>query len=249
MARQAPGRATGTGRRRLRSRYGALRGTLRPYQRDGVAWLRLLARLGLGGCLADDMGLGKTIQIIALMLLLRTRRQDAARTFWSFPASLARQLASGARALRAVPCDFAVAHRSELSKDELVAARGGERARSQRSTIVLTTYGTLTRLDLAARETQWDLVVIDEAQAIKNPATAQSRAVKSLKSRLRFALTGTPDREPPGRGLVALRLPVSGPTRLRAGVHGAFTRRLTAEDGPGLRTLAPAPRSPTSCAA
>lgn len=215
----------------------ALRGELRPYQRDGVAWLRLLARLGLGGCLADDMGLGKTIQIIALMLLLE---RDGGRTphLLVVPASLLgnwqAELARFAPSL-----EVAVAHRSELSRPEL--AKLGKQAALRKVDVVLTTYGTLTRLGWL-QERAWELVVIDEAQAIKNPGTAQSRAVKSLTSRMRFALTGTPVENRPGEIWSLFDF-------LAPGLLGSakefteFTRRLTAEGGPGYgplrRLLAP----------
>ncbi len=163
-----------------------LHGTLRPYQRDGVAWLVLLARLGLGGCLADDMGLGKTVQIISLLLLLR-RGGERGPHLLVVPASLLgnwqAELSRFAPSLSVL-----VAHRSELPADQLTAL--GE-ATLDGVDIVITTYGTLGRLD-RLRTHSWGLVAIDEAQAIKNPATRQTRAVKSLRSRMRFALTGTP---------------------------------------------------------
>ncbi|MCP3917200.1 MAG: DEAD/DEAH box helicase [bacterium] len=207
-----------------------LRGTLRPYQRDGVAWLRLLARLGLGGCLADDMGLGKTIQVIALMLLLE-RDGERGKHVLVVPASLLgnwqAELARFAPSL-----NVAVAHRSELAKEELAKlGRGPLRGVD----VVLTTYGTLTRLAWL-REKSWSLVVIDEAHAIKNPSTAQARAVKSLRARMRFALTGTPVENRPGEvwSLFDFLCPgLLGSAR----EFTAFTRRLTAEGGPGYGPL------------
>src|SRR5688572_24562747 len=134
----------------------ALRGSLRPYQRDGVAWLYLLARLGLGGCLADDMGLGKTIQVIALLLLLQ-RDGERGPHLIVMPASLLGHWQ--AELARLAPTSrVAVAH-----------ARNAW-----------------------LRQRRWGVVVRDEAQAIKNAGTQQARSVKSLASRVRFALTGTP---------------------------------------------------------
>jgi len=209
----------------------ALHGTLRPYQRDGVAWLRLLARLGLGGCLADDMGLGKTIQVIALMLLFQRDGERGPHLF-VVPASLLgnwqAELARFAPSLR-----FAVAHRSELARDEL--AKLGQPNGLRGVDLVLTTYGTLARLAWL-RAKRWGLVVIDEAQAIKNPGSAQSRAVKTLRSRMRFALTGTPVENRPGEvwSLFDFLCPgLLGSAR----EFTAFTRRLTAEDGPGYGPL------------
>ena len=164
----------------------ALRAQLRPYQQIGVTWLRRIALLGFGGCLADDMGLGKTIQVIALMLHLQRDRWKQPHLL-VVPASLLgnwrEEIERFAPSLRLV-----VAHRSELSADEL---RRLASSRLRDIDVVMTTYGSLTRAGgLAERE--FGLVVLDEAQAIKNPATRQARAVKSLRSRARFALTGTP---------------------------------------------------------
>ena len=159
----------------------ALRGNLRPYQRDGVAWLWLLARLGLGGCLADDMGLGKTIQVIALLLLLQQRRVPGPHLV-VVPASLlgnwCAELERFAPSLRVY-----VAHRTTSGTDGQPATGTAD--------IVLTTYATLSRLPWPL-QLRWGLIVLDEAQAIKNAESRQTRAVKLLTGRLRLALTGTP---------------------------------------------------------
>ena len=157
----------------------ALRGALRPYQRDGVAWLWLLLRLGLGGCLADDMGLGKTIQVIALLLLLR--KHDAGPHLIVLPASL---LGNWRAELGRFAPDLRVhvAHRSAGDVDAPPSAP---------IDVVLTTYATLLRQEWM-REREWGLVVLDEAQAIKNAQAQQTRAVKALHSRHRLILTGTP---------------------------------------------------------
>ena len=159
----------------------ALRGSLRPYQRDGVAWLWLLARLGLGGCLADDMGLGKTIQVLALLLLLQQHRVPGPHLV-VVPASLlgnwCAELDRFAPSLRVY-----VAHRTTSGTDGEPAAGTVD--------VVLTTYATLARLPWAG-PLRWGLVVLDEAQAIKNAEARQTRVVKALTCRLRLALTGTP---------------------------------------------------------
>jgi non-specific serine/threonine protein kinase len=172
-----------------------LRATLRPYQAAGVAWLRFLSRLGLGACLADDMGLGKTIQVLGLMLHARAEQPGAAPVLLVLPASLlgnwSAEAAKFAPSLR-----LRVAHGSGVTAAELAAladasapAKADEVLRDV--DVVLTTYGQVARLDgLRARE--WSLVVLDEAQAIKNPGSRQSRAVKELRAARRIALTGTP---------------------------------------------------------
>ncbi|HVZ35336.1 MAG TPA: DEAD/DEAH box helicase, partial [Polyangiaceae bacterium] len=163
----------------------SLQATLRPYQERGLGWLSTLGALGLGACLADDMGLGKTIQLLAYLLHRRERAPDDAR-----PALL-------------------VAPTSVIGNWEREAQRfapslalhphyGSERARSADELaatgpcLVLTTYGLLRRdAELLAR-VDWALVTLDEAQNIKNAASATARAARSLRASQRFALTGTP---------------------------------------------------------
>ncbi len=165
---------------------GRLVATLRPYQRRGVSWLQRIATLGLGGCLADDMGLGKTIQVIALFLRLA---EDGFRGphLLVVPASLLgnwrHEIERFAPSLR-----LAILHRSELGKEEIAAFAA---SKLDDVDVVMTTYGSVARLEWLAKR-KFGLVVLDEAQAIKNPGTRQSRAVKKLDGRARFALTGTP---------------------------------------------------------
>ena len=163
-----------------------LKAQLRPYQQDGVRWLWWLNRLGLGGCLADDMGLGKTVQVIALLLLAK-READPGPHLLVVPASLIAnwqtEIARFAPSLRML-----VAHPSAIPGKTL-ATLSAERLAD--IDVVITSYGTLIRLPWL-QATQWSFAVLDEAQAIKNPAARQTRAVKALKSRVRLALTGTP---------------------------------------------------------
>ena len=163
-----------------------LRATLRPYQRDGVSWLYLLARLGRGGCLADDMGLGKTLQVIALMLLLR-RDGATGRHLLVVPASLianwSAELARFAPDLRVF-----VAHPSATPSKVLASEEPPDLGDAD---VVITSYGTATRMPWA-RVASWHLLVLDEAQAVKNPAALQTRAVKAFRATCRIALTGTP---------------------------------------------------------
>src|SRR5437660_1254995 len=166
----------------------ALKGTLRPYQQVGVRWLYLLAQLGLGACLADDMGLGKTIQLLALLLVLR-QQSDGARapSLLVAPASLlanwASELERFAPSLKAV-----IAHPSEMPAEDLKRMTA---EKLRKVDVVITSYGSLLRLPWIA-DVSWNLVVLDEAQAIKNASAKQTQAVKKLKAGVRFALTGTP---------------------------------------------------------
>jgi superfamily II DNA or RNA helicase len=165
-----------------------LAATLRPYQQVGVRWLHLVTGLGLGACLADDMGLGKTIQILALLVARRrapaaTRRPSLLVAPASLLANWTAELARFAPSLDAI-----VAHPSGMPAAEL---RALDPARVAAADLVITSYGQAARLDWLAT-TGWELVILDEAQAIKNPSAKQTRAVKRLDARARIALTGTP---------------------------------------------------------
>jgi non-specific serine/threonine protein kinase len=160
-----------------------LRGDLRPYQKTGVHWLRFLARLGLGACLADDMGLGKTVQVIALLLHLKAETETTHHpSLLVVPASL---IANWKAELERFSPSLSVSiiHPSEGSIDASDAVNGHD--------VVITTYTMLTRLEWL-RGRDWQLVILDEAQAIRNAGTRQSRAVKELRAQGRIALTGTP---------------------------------------------------------
>ena len=169
-----------------------LHATLRPYQAVGVKWLWLLQSLGLGACLADDMGLGKTIQVIALLLRLKhgsARGQCDAPALLIVPASLLanwkNELARFAPTLHA-----GFAHPAETPGGEWRDAKTAEAFLAGKD-VILTTYGQAARLEwMATRE--WRLLVLDEAQAIKNPGARQTRAIKRLRARARIALSGTP---------------------------------------------------------
>jgi len=166
----------------------SLRGTLRPYQQTGVQWLRLLAQLRLGACLADDMGLGKTIQVLSLLLVLKNEALDQPKPcLLVAPASLlanwSAEIARFAPSLKAV-----VVHPSAGPAEKLTLDGLGNLAEID---LVMTTYGFLTRTPWL-ETARWRLVVLDEAQAIKNPAAKQTKSVKKLKADGRIALTGTP---------------------------------------------------------
>ncbi len=161
-----------------------LRAELRPYQREGLGWLRFLTRLGLGACLADDMGLGKTVQVIALLLALKDEAPAEGPSLLVVPASL---IANWKAELQrfAPSLTFKVAHPSEMEGAELPEADIAA------VNLVITTYGVLTRQE-ALRKRVWRLAILDEAQAIKNPGTKQTKSAKEIRASARIALTGTP---------------------------------------------------------
>ncbi len=157
-----------------------LQATLRPYQEAGFRWLAERAQMGVGALLADDMGLGKTVQVLALLLHV-AQRADSGPFLVIAPVSLlgnwAEEAVRFAPSLRVITFD-------PKCPEALEEAGCG--------TLVLASYGQVTaRLkDIAAH--MWELLVLDEAQAIKNPDAQRSQAVCALKARTRLCLTGTP---------------------------------------------------------
>ncbi len=158
-------------------------GTLRGYQRLGLGWLRFLQELELGGCLADDMGLGKTVTVLALLDARRMEKGGAPRaSLVVAPRSLLfnwkREAERFAPALR-----LAEYHGS--GRDEVLTSL-------DQFDLVLTTYGTMRRDVAALGGAEFDYVILDEAQAIKNAATASAKATRLLRAGHRLALSGTP---------------------------------------------------------
>ncbi|MEO6841930.1 MAG: DEAD/DEAH box helicase [Bradyrhizobium sp.] len=170
-----------------------LQGSLRAYQLAGVQWLYLLTRLRLGACLADDMGLGKTIQVLSLLLVLKSETKDRRRPcLLVAPASLLANWVS--EIVRFAPDVKArVVHPSAAPAEQLSADDAGNPDADMLADtdLVITSYGFLARSPWLAT-VPWRLVVLDEAQAIKNPAAKQTRMVKQLQADTRIALTGTP---------------------------------------------------------
>ncbi len=159
-------------------------GELRPYQRAGVGWLHYLRDFGFGGCLADDMGLGKTIQVLALLEARRTLRATE-----GLPPSLIvvpRSLVFNwlAEAARFTP-ELRLLDHTGIGRTKRKDLFAG-------CDLVLTTYGTLRRDVAALRETEFDYLILDEAQAIKNADSQTAKAARLLRGRHRLALTGTP---------------------------------------------------------
>ena len=186
-----------------------LRANLRPYQAEGVRWLWFMTRLGLGSCLADDMGLGKTVQVIDLLL---QRKREAVDLWCGRPARSEKAGGTPAPQVRpsllVVPASLVgnwkqelerfaptlrafYVHRSECDAETLARVAKDSAAELAGYDVAVTTYGLVSRLDWL-RESQWQLVVLDEAQAIKNASSAQTRAVKQLRAAGRIVLTGTP---------------------------------------------------------
>lgn len=169
-----------------------LNATLRPYQQTGFSWLSYLQELGFGACLADDMGLGKTVQLIAFLERLRTQAGErGVRALLVVPASLVgnwqHELARFAPQL-----DYKVLHGTSAQKlNEQWAQVADDELRAALPTLSITTYAMAQRLEVVARA-GWDVLVLDEAQAIKNPGVKQTRTLKALSANTRIALTGTP---------------------------------------------------------
>ncbi len=157
-----------------------LAATLRDYQLRGLNWLHRMTALGLGGCLADDMGLGKTVTLIALHLRRQERKATAGPTLVVCPASL---LGNWEREIRRFAPTAAV-RRFHGPGRELAGLEG--------DAFVLTTYGTMRRDTERLAEQAWGLLVADEAQHVKNPHANTAKALRTIPSRGRVALTGTP---------------------------------------------------------
>jgi SNF2 family DNA or RNA helicase len=163
----------------------AFQGQLRPYQLKGVSWLAFLRQFGFGACLADDMGLGKTIALIALMLHEREERSISIPTLLICPMSIVgnwhRELQRFAPSLSVL-----VHHGADRLSDDAFIAE------ATKHDVVITTYALALRDKEELSAIQWEHVVVDEAQNIKNETAKQTQAIKQLKARHRIALTGTP---------------------------------------------------------
>lgn len=169
-----------------------LQATLRPYQVRGVQWLWFMMELGLGACLADDMGLGKTIQI--LDLLLQRKRQSghggSVPSLLIVPASLLGNWRQEA-ARFAPSLAVCVVHGSEMPAEELQRrAKDPEKGFADCDLVVIS-YG-MVRRQAWLKQVTWSMIILDEAQAIKNSEAAQTKAVKGLRSQRRLVMTGTP---------------------------------------------------------
>ncbi|PZE20121.1 DEAD/DEAH box helicase [Paenibacillus xerothermodurans] len=179
----------------------SFRGTLRPYQIEGISWLLFLRQAGLGGCLADDMGLGKTIQMITYLLHLKEDEEEVgqhAASIGSRPESVEHP-----PSLLICPTSVLGNWQKELErfapKLKIYLHYGPHRVKGDAfieacrgSDLVLTTY-TLSHLDEAElTPVEWNSICLDEAQNIKNAYTKQATSIRNLNGRHRIALTGTP---------------------------------------------------------
>ncbi len=160
----------------------SIQAELRSYQKTGFRWLCYMNRLGFGACLADDMGLGKTLQVLTYLTWLYEQNPEA-EVLLVVPASLLGNWEKEAERF-APSLPVRILHGGGAKNLE-------EAFLSSRVFLNITTYGMVLRMERLADVTL-DCLVLDEAQAIKNPATKQTRAIKKLKSRQRIAMTGTP---------------------------------------------------------
>ncbi|MFL5707123.1 MAG: DEAD/DEAH box helicase, partial [Ktedonobacteraceae bacterium] len=163
-----------------------LQGSLRDYQKRGVAWLQYLENLGLNPCLADDMGLGKTLEVIARLLKEREEADSVPPTLVIAPTSV---LGNWRKEIeRFAPQLRTLVH------------QGGTRLKDKQAfaetcsthDVVLTSFALARLDDKLLQSLEWHRVVVDEAQNIKNPQAAQTRAILKLATPHRLALTGTP---------------------------------------------------------
>lgn len=155
---------------------------LRPYQKNGYAWLNYMDKLGFGACLADDMGLGKTLQVLTYLEKLRKREKNA-RVLLIVPASLLGNWQREAEKF-APKLDLLILHGSS-------APVLGKLVSEEPAFLNITTYGMIPRIK-ELKDINWTCIILDEAQAIKNPATKQTKEIKKLSGRMRIAMTGTP---------------------------------------------------------
>ena len=155
-----------------------LKGELRPYQEVGLKWLWTNVSKGFGACMADDMGLGKTIQVISLLLKMKEEGKLKKPVLVICPTTL---MGNWMKELQmfAPTLDAAIYH-------------GADRQLDVNHDVILTTYAIM-RIDVEElKKHSWGVIIVDEAQNIKNPDTAQTLAIKLLKSDVKIAMTGTP---------------------------------------------------------
>ncbi|OQW91859.1 MAG: ATP-dependent helicase, partial [Beggiatoa sp. IS2] len=163
-----------------------LRATLREYQKRGVSWLQYLEQLGLCGCLADDMGLGKTMQVITHLLIEKLQTQQVLPNLLIVPTSV---MGNWQKEVEKFSPDLRVMiHHGGQRLQEATAFK---KAVTEYN-IVITSYTLARKDEKLLKSAHWHRIVLDEAQNIKNPETAQTKAILKLTAERRLALTGTP---------------------------------------------------------
>ena len=156
-----------------------LQATLRPYQEHGTSWLMTMNKLHFGACLADDMGLGKTIQVLALLDDLKDQK-----TLQVVPATLLNNWKQEIE--KFVPhLKYYIMHPSAHPNKEIKELEIDDYQ------LIITTYKLAAKYE-SVQNKHWDLIILDEAQAIKNPSAKQTKGIKLLQAQNRIALTGTP---------------------------------------------------------
>ena len=163
-----------------------LQGNLREYQKRGVAWLEYLERLGLNGCLADDMGLGKSVQVIARLVQEREAVESVPPTLLIAPTSVVgnwqKEIAKFAPHLQSM---------THHGSDRIQTAPEFKTA-CRKYDVVITSFTLARKDEKLLQSIEWQRIVLDEAQNIKNPKAAQTKAILKLAAKHRLALTGTP---------------------------------------------------------
>jgi len=160
-------------------------GQLRPYQKRGLGWVSYLEELGFGGCLADDMGLGKTIQVLARLVAERTDCQSPGPTMVVCPLSVVGNWKHETHDF-APALNVYVHHGTDRASDDALAEAIASHD------VIVTTYGVVRNDIEELQEIQFNRVILDEAQKIKNTDAKRTQAIRALSARHRLALTGTP---------------------------------------------------------
>jgi SNF2 family DNA or RNA helicase len=161
------------------------KGKLRPYQQRGFSWLSFLEKWNFGACLADDMGLGKTIQLIAFLVNLKQKKMLLKPTLIVCPTSIISNWEKEVK--KFTPTLKTIIHHGDKRK------KGNNFIKQVKAQeLVITSYSLVYRDLSTLNNIQWQGVVLDEAQNIKNPQAKQSQAVRKLNTEFRIALTGTP---------------------------------------------------------
>lgn len=158
--------------------------TLRPYQKAGYSWLAGMYKYGFGACLADDMGLGKTLQTLTFMESIRSAKGGSKKKILLIvPASLIGNWQAESKKFTPL-ISIKVLHGKPAAKLQAEAC-------SELEFLNITTYGMATKIP-ALQMVKWDCIILDEAQAIKNPASKQTQTIKKINADIKIAMTGTP---------------------------------------------------------